>query len=151
EALGTVSDDDPVLVGAPLLNDIADDERQAAVGQVDGVARSPVAFIHDAVVRDVAFQRPALDVMADDGVVRIAIPQREAADRTDVKVVALSVAEAVVGKLRMLDDDLALRIGACKDAVLVMVEVAAAHEQSGSFLTDSGAVAIRHPRTRQLE
>src|SRR5207237_466088 len=79
---GAVGDDRAVVVGWTLLDYVSHYERQAAIRQVDGIARAPVVLIHDPVIGDEVFDCSALDVVADDGVVHIAGPQRETAHRT---------------------------------------------------------------------
>src|SRR5262249_51156988 len=135
----------------PLLEQIANHEREPPDAQIDGVARRAADLVHDAVVEDVGGCRPALDVVADPGVVRVARPQGEALRADDVDIVRLPIAEAVRGELRALDDDLALRPSAREQAGLVVVQIAAAHGQADSLAANPGSVAMGAPRPRELD
>src|SRR5262249_28324800 len=133
EPFGAERDQGAAFCPDPLLEQIADHEREPPGAEIDGVARRAADLVHDAFVEDVGGYRAALDVVAYPGVVRVARPQGEAFRADDVDVVRLPVAEAVRGELRALDDDLALRPAAREQAGLVVVQIAAAHGKADSL------------------
>src|SRR5438034_1259228 len=150
EAVGAERQQGTILGPRALLDEIADDVRHPPVGQVDGVAGGPVGLVHDAVVEKNVAERPALDVVADPRVVRVARPEREAPGADDVDVVRPSVAGAVGGEFRALDHDVALRASARQEAGVVIVEAAVAHRETDTLAADSGAAALRRPRAREF-
>src|SRR5882672_3955062 len=150
EPLGAVGDYGGIFGFGPVLDQVADHERKSAVGQVDGVARAAVAFVHDAVVANVVPQRAALDVVSDERVMNVAETQREGPDVADVEVVGVAVTGSVARQFRTLDDDIARPIEAGQDAILVVVYVAIADRQAGAFEPDGGAVAVGYLRAGKL-
>ncbi len=150
QALGAVGDERGVLRPRALDDDVAGDERQPAVGQVDRVARGGVA-VADAVGDDRVAGRAGLELVAGVGPREPAAGDRQRADGADVEVVRVAVAVAVAEEPRPLDDDVALGVGAGEDAVLVVVEPAARDGEVGALLADARAVAVGHGRAAQLD
>src|ERR1700674_219725 len=112
----------------PLLDKISDDESPAGLGYVDRIAPGAVGFVHDAVVQNVIFLRPALDVVTDDSAMRVTVSEREPRSAIDIDVVrAPDLPEAVVIELRVFDQH---GPGAAENSVLVVVEVAVAHRET---------------------
>ena len=88
--------------------------------------------------------------MANIGVVQITEAHREAS-AASVDVVAEAVAETVVCKLRMLDEDVACGIGVAEYAVFVMVKIAVAQRKSRAFEADARAVAVSYCGAGKLQ
>ncbi len=147
EAVG----DDRTVVGIrSLLDQVADDERASAIGQVDLVAARAV-FLREAVVENPRLGRARLEQVSNFAAVRVVVLEDEFGDVVDVEVVALPVAETVVRKLGALDRDGAVRIVAGENPVLVVVEVATANRQIGAFLPNACAVLIGHRCPDELD
>src|SRR5689334_24349904 len=68
-----------------------------------------------------------------------------------MEIVSLAIAEPVVRELRMLDDDIARRVGPGEDAVLVVVEITVAHRETGALEPDAGAIVVGHRRAGKLQ
>ena len=98
-SLGTEGNDRPVLGLRSLFDRVANDIGQAAAWKFQLVARAPLGFVRQAVVKDKITLRPALEQMADVGVMEIAAGDRQLADRAHVEVVALTIARPVVPEL----------------------------------------------------
>ena len=147
----------------PLLDDVADDDREPAVRQIDLVAVGPV-LAGEAVVEDEALLRARLEEVPLVGgvvgeLVRPVVLEEELAE-VEVDVVraaarVAAVAERVVKELGVLDRDRAAggRLGA-EDAVLVVVDEAAVDDEVVAGDANAravGAVRIADVRAGELE
>ncbi|OQB08054.1 MAG: hypothetical protein BWY17_05150 [Deltaproteobacteria bacterium ADurb.Bin207] len=132
------------IVGVlPLMHEVADDVSQTTVGHVDFVALI-AGFTGETIVQDVVFRGPGLEQVPDLGVVGIIELKRKPFHVPDIKVVALTITVAVMGKLRGFDENFAFGIGTRQDAVFVVMKVAPSNGQVFSFLTNAGPIAIRN-------
>jgi hypothetical protein len=82
--------------------------------------------------------------VADVGVVRIVVAEREALDLADVQVVGLAGAAAIVAELGVFDHDVAVRVGVGQDTVLVVVYERMTQREVGTLQAESGAVGVHH-------
>src|SRR5882672_10035688 len=80
----------------------------------------------------------------------VAEAQREGSYVADVEIVALAIAEPVVGELRVLDEDIARLVGVGEDAVLVVVKITVAHGQAEALEPDARAILVLHLRAGKL-
>src|SRR6185295_7440247 len=99
--------------------------------------------IHEVAVLDSGLLGPALQVVPDLGLVKVAGHHVESISRPDVDVVREPVAKTIARKLGALDVDRAARI-APEDAVLVVEEPAVLHRQVVAFGSNAGSVLIRY-------
>ena len=127
-----------------LLDHVADEVGLSAIGQVDLAARFADGLVAQAVVLDHVHPGAALQLLSHVGMVAVVEAEDERVDVADVEVVREAVAETVVGEFAVLDQDRARMHLPRKDAVLVIVEIAMAHDEVEPFLPDPGAVLVGH-------
>ena len=130
-----------IIVAGRLLDHVADHVGGASVGQVDLVAglvyRTGKPAVDDGV--DIGAR---LQVVADLGVMRVAVAEDQAVDVADVQVVGITVAIAVVGEFGVFDNDVGDAVVIGQDAVLIVMQVAAAQRQVAPVKPDGRAVLV---------
>ena len=89
--------------------------------------------------------------MAHVCVVRVVEAEDQAVHRADIEVVREAVAKAVVIELAVLDQDGARVQFTGQDPVLVVAEVAMAHDQIKPFLPDARAVLVGHAALAEFD
>ncbi len=143
-----VADDGVILRLRPLLDDVVRDDGVAAIGQVDVIARRAGGPVDNTIVLDDGVGGAALDLVTDDGAGEEAVGDRQGGDVTDVEIVCLAVAGAVVGEFRMIDGDGAdgrrARIGAAEQAVLVVMEVVVVEGEIAGLVANARTIAVGH-------
>jgi hypothetical protein len=127
-----------------LLNDIATDDSDAAIGQVDAVAARAAAVIN-ARIGDGGGLGAALDLVAVIAVIEVAVVDDPRGDVADIEVVPEAIATAAsVGEFRTDDADRAVGIAICQKPHLIVVERAVDDDKVAAFI----ARAVPRPRRR---
>ncbi len=134
----------------PLLDHVVANDGHAAIGNVDAVATRAGAII-DAGIGDGGGLGAALDLVADIGVVEVAVVDDQRGEVIDIEVVRKAIAGAVVGELRTGDADRAGGAGVPQDAVLIVVEIAVDDDQVAALVADARAVHVGHGRAGEAQ
>ena len=98
-AFAAVVEHGRVLRCRPLLYEVADDVRRTRVGEVDLVTLGAVGLAREPIVKNIVLLRAGLDEMANFGRMRIAVPQSELLNMTDIHVMRIAIAGAVAREL----------------------------------------------------
>ena len=133
-----------------LLDNGVTDRSHTAIRQVDAIAARTAGIIHDAAVGDGRTQRPALDLMPDYGVVKVAVIDHKRLGFVDVDIVRITVAGAVMRKLGPGDRDDVVAAGG-ENAVLVIEEHAVADGKVAGVAANTRAVQVAHGGTAEAE
>src|ERR1035437_8045876 len=127
--LRTVVDDGRVGGHRPFLDRIADHERKPPIRHVDRIASIAGWPIDDVIVHDEIIVRASLDLMPDEGLVKIIEAARKAVAMAHIDIMLKTTTsgfDAVARKLTCLDRKLQRRVITSQNPFLIVVEVATA-------------------------
>ena len=151
-AFGTVGDEYGVLGFRALADGVADDVRDAAIGQVDFVGGFAVRAVDDVVVAKDALPCARLDQVAAIAFLEAAAGDGDFGNPTDVEQMRQRVHLARrIGEAAVSDDEFGGADVAGEDAHLIVDEGAVVDAELAAFEADARTVAGRHAGTAKFD
>ena len=151
-AFGAIGDHHGVLRSGALADDVADDERASAIGQVDLVRGLALRSVVEQVVADVVVARARLEQVAAVALVEAAAVDLEARDAADVEEVGqISALPRRLCEQAVADHELGVVEVGGKDAILVVDEDAVEDFQPATLEADAGTVVVGGPCAAELD
>ena len=101
--------------------------------------------------RRLAVLRAALDFVAHDGVVEVAVRDREIGNVIDIEVVSLAIAGTIQGEFRIVDRDRARQVGGRQQTILIVVEIDVVQRETAALVANGCAIPVRNFRATDIE
>ena len=134
-----------------MFDQIANDQAQSAIGQVDLIAFRAAGFTREPIEQDEVFDRARLKQMSHACAVRPIVAKVEPVDDIDVKIVRLTIARTIVGEFTLLNGDGAAGHRVGQDAVLIVTKQGITHREIAALLSNPGAIGIDGARAAELD